>query len=267
MNHSLNTIETSDTKKHLIKETVSNAKTVIIIPVRYNSSRLPGKPLMDILGVSMIKRTYEKCIKVIPAEDVFIATDSLLIKKHCQEFNANILMTDSSCLTGTDRIAEASKKIKCDVVINVQGDEPIINPVDINKIVEASKKYPGEIINGMAVIDNKYEFFNPSIPKVVTRQDGKLLYMSRGAIPTTKKLGFEKGWKQICVYAFPVNLLKKFANVESKTPLEELEDIEILRFLEMGFDIRMIKLSGSSFAVDTPDDLKKVRKYLKNSIQ
>ena len=222
---------------------------------------------MDLLGVSMIQRTYEKCIKVLPAEDVFIATDSFLIKKHCQDFNANVLMTDTSCLTGTDRVAEASKKIKCDVVINVQGDEPIINPLDIKKVVKASRKYPGEIINGMATIENKEEFFNPSIPKVVTRLDGKLLYMSRGAIPTTKKLGFKKAKKQICIYAFPVNLLKKFANEESKTPLEELEDIEILRFLEMGFDIRMIKLSGSSFAIDTVDDLKKVRKYLSNSLQ
>ena len=264
MNHSLNTIQAPSVKKHSIKEINTNAKIVIIIPVRYNSSRLPGKPLMDLLGVSMIQRTYEKCIKAIPAEDVFIATDSFLIKKHCQDFNANILMTDTSCLTGTDRVAEASKKIKCDVVINVQGDEPIINPLDIKKVVKASRKYPGEIINGMATIENKKEFFNPSIPKVVTKRNGKLLYMSRGAIPTTKKLGFKKGLKQICIYAFPVNLLKKFANEKSKTPLEELEDIEILRFLEMGFDIRMIKLSGNSFAVDTPDDLKKVRKYLRN---
>ena len=131
MNHSLNTIQTPSVKKHSIKEINKNNKTVIIIPVRYNSSRLPGKPLMDLFGVSMIQRTYEKCIKAMPAEDVFIATDSFLIKKHCQDFNANVLMTDTSCLTGKDRVAEASKKIKCDVVINVQGDEPIINPLDI----------------------------------------------------------------------------------------------------------------------------------------
>ena len=119
----------------------------------------------------------------------------------------------------------------------------------------------------MAGNHRRRRIFNPSIPKVVTERDGKLLYMSRGAIPPTKKLGFKKGLKQICIYAFPVNLLKKFTNVESKTPLEELEDIEILRFIEMGYDIRMIKLSGSSFAIDTPEDLKKVRKYLKNNIE
>ena len=121
-------------------------------------------------------------------------------------------MTSSACLTGTDRIAEASNYIECDLVINVQGDEPIINPEDIRKVIEASKKYPDEIINGMAIIDNENEFFSPNIPKVVSSADGILLYMSRGAIPTTKRLNFETAWKQICIYAFPKKLLKVFKN-------------------------------------------------------
>ena len=176
-------------------------------------------------------------------------------------------MTSDKCLTGTDRIAEASKHIKCDVVINVQGDEPIINPVDIKEVVNATIEHPGEIINGMATITTEDEFLNPSIPKVITRPDGKLLFMSRGAIPTTKTLNFETAWKQICIYAFPVDSLKMFANQKNKTPLEKIEDIEILRFLEMGYDVRMIKLSGTSFAIDTKEDLKKIRKSFKQNIQ
>ncbi len=249
------------------KKINEGSNPVIIIPARYDSSRLPGKPLKDIEGVSMIERTYNKCIEALPAKDVYIATDDLMIKKHCEDFDAKVLMTSYSCLTGTDRIAEASKYIECDLIINVQGDEPIINPADIIKVINESKKYPDEIINGMAIIDNEKEFLSPTIPKVVTREDGKLFYMSRGAIPTTKKLSFETAWKQICIYAFPKPLLKMFAERKTKTPLEKLEDIEILRFLEMGYDIRMIELSGSSFAIDTPEDLEKVRKHLRDNKQ
>lgn len=252
-------------EKPLVKKRGNEGNNpVIIIPARYDSSRLPGKPLKDIEGVSMIQRTYNKCIEALSAKDVYIATDSLKIKKHCEDFNAKVLMTSRTCLTGTDRIAEASNHVECDFIINVQGDEPIINPADIIKVINASKKYPDEIINGMAIIDNENEFLSPTIPKVVTRGDGKLLYMSRGAIPTTKNLNFETAWKQICIYAFPKTFLKTFAKRKTKTPLEQLEDIEILRFLEMGFDIRMIQLSGSSFAIDTPEDLEKVRNYLRD---
>mgnify|MGYP006099536263 FL=1 len=246
-----------------LHEETQEIKPVIIIPARYNSSRLPGKALKDIEGTSMLQRTFEQCIEALSKQDVYIATDNLKIKKHCEDFGANVLMTSSSCLTGTDRIAEASKYIKCDFVINVQGDEPIINPADIIKVIDAAREYPGEIINGKAIIETVDEFVNPSIPKVVTRPDGKLLYMSRAAIPTTKKLKFETAWKQICIYAFPVDSLKTFAQQDNKTSLEQIEDIEILRFLEMGYDVRMIKLSGSSFAIDTPEDLKKIRKYIR----
>ena len=244
-------------------EETQEIKPVIIIPARYESSRLPGKALKYIEGKTMLQRTFEKCIEALSKQDVYIATDNLKIKKHCEDFGANVLMTSTSCLTGTDRIAEASKYIKCDVVINVQGDEPIINPADIIKVIDTAREYPGEIINGMAIIETLDEFVNPSIPKVVTRPDGKLLYMSRAAIPTTKKLKFETAWKQICIYAFPVDSLKTFAQQDNKTSLEQIEDIEILRFVEMGYDVRMIKLSGSSFAIDTPEDLKKIRKYIR----
>ena len=244
-------------------EETQEIKPVIIIPARYESSRLPGKALKYIEGKTMLQRTFEKCIEALSKQDVYIATDNLKIKKHCEDFGANVLMTSSSCLTGTDRIAEASKYIKCDVVINVQGDEPIINPLDITKIIDTAREYPGEIINGMAIIETLDEFVNPSIPKVVAGTDGRLLYMSRAAIPTTKKLKFETAWKQICIYAFPVDSLKTFAQQYNKTSLEQIEDIEILRFVEMGYDVRMIKLSGSSFAIDTPEDLKKIRKYIR----
>ena len=170
-------------------------------------------------------------------------------------------------MTGSDRVYQASLKIEADIYINVQGDEPIFNPSDIENIIENVIKYPNEILNGFCEIDNERLFRSQNIPKVTMRKDGRLLYMSRSAIPNNKQNAFVKSWRQICIYAFPVDSLKMFANQKNKTPLEKIEDIEILRFLEMGYDVRMIKLSGTSFAIDTKEDLKKIRKSFKQNNQ
>ena len=238
-----------------------NLKIVIIIPARYHSSRLPGKPLIDICGKSMINRTYHQCCQSLDKEQVFVATDDLRISAHCQDLNMNVIMTSSSCKTGTDRVYEASKKIKADIYINVQGDEPIINPGDINIVIEASKKNPTKVINAMCSI-NKSDFNNPTIPKVVTRLDNRLLYCSRVGIPVTKDLLFSKAKKQVCIYAFPTQSLIDFSSIAKKTPLEKLEDIEILRFLELGYEVQMVEVSEGSLAVDVIEDIEKVEKIL-----
>jgi len=236
-------------------------KVVIIIPARYDSSRLPGKPLINICGKSMINRTYEQCCKSMKEESVFVATDDMRIYNHCKELNMNVIMTPSDCKTGTDRVYEASKKIKADIYINVQGDEPIINPEDINTVISASIKTPDKVINAMCSI-SKSDFNNPTIPKVVTRPDKSLLYSSRVGIPVNKDLLFSKAKKQVCIYAFPKQSLKDFSRIENKTSLEELEDIEILRFLELGYEVQMVDVSNSSLAVDVSADIEKVEKIL-----
>jgi 3-deoxy-manno-octulosonate cytidylyltransferase (CMP-KDO synthetase) len=236
-------------------------KYVIIIPARYKSSRLPGKPLIDICGKSMIQRTYERCCMVMDKSNVFVATDDIRIFEHCKENDLNVVMTPGTCKTGTDRVFEASKIIEADIYINVQGDEPLINPSDIELVIQASKKNPKEIINAMCVI-NESDFNNPTIPKIVTRLDKRLLYSSRTGIPSTKTLSFVEANKQVCIYAFPKKSLINFSNVEEKTPLEKLEDIEILRFLELGYDVKMVKVSDTSFSVDVPADLEKVKSFL-----
>jgi 3-deoxy-manno-octulosonate cytidylyltransferase (CMP-KDO synthetase) len=229
----------------------------VIIPARYNSSRLPGKPLVNLCGLPMIIRTYNQCVKACSEEIVYVATDDLRIKEVCESRGINVLMTSSNCLTGTDRIAECAKEINADVYINVQGDEPLFNPEDLKLLIEATKKYPGEILNGYCEINEETLFRNPTIPKVVFRPDGRLFYMSRSSIPSNKKHGFEKAWRQVCAYAFPSEALKNFAAEGKKTTLENIEDIEILRFLELGWDIRMIQLSNDSIAVDTPEDIQR----------
>ena len=209
----------------------------------------------------MINRTYDRCCQSLKVENIFVATDDLRIYTHCKELNMNVIMTPSSCKTGTDRVYEASKKIKADIYINVQGDEPIINPDDINIVIEASQKNPDKVINAMCAI-NKSDFNNPTIPKVVTRIDKSLLYSSRVGIPVTKDLLFSEAKKQVCIYAYPKQSLIDFSSIDNKTPLEKVEDIEILRFLELGYEVQMVDVSNTSLAVDVPEDVEKVEKIL-----
>ena len=237
---------------------------VLVIPVRYASGRFPGKPLANINGLPMIIRTYNQCLKATNKEKIFVATDDLRIKDLCQSKNINVVMTSKKCLTGTDRIADFAKKIKADVYINVQGDEPIFNPLDIKNLIKETKKYPNDIINGYTKIKDEKQFRSGNVPKVVFRKDGRLLYMSRSPIPATKKQKFISAWRQVCAYALPKKALKIFSHNRKKAPLEKIEDIEILRFLELGLEVRMLKMSNMSIPVDVKSDLEKVKKFLKN---
>ena len=236
---------------------------LLVIPARYKSKRLSGKALLDINGLPMIIRTFNQCNKAVPRSKILVATDDKKIQKLCNENNINTLMTSTKCLTGTDRIAEVAKKIKKDFYINVQGDEPICNPSDIRKVIDNAKKFPNEIINGYTEITDKKLFFSPHIPKVVFRKDGRLLYQSRAPIPFNKKKQFIKAWRQVCIYSFPYNSLKIFSSLKNKTPIEKIEDVELIRFLEIGIEIKMIKMSNKSISIDTKEDLRKIRKLLK----
>lgn len=236
----------------------SSTSYAVIIPARFESSRLPGKPLIPLCGVPMIVRTYRQCIKACPASSIYVATDDERIAKVCIKYGIRVLMTSKYCLTGTDRVAECAKQLDADIYINVQGDEPVFNPEDLTVVLTKAQMFPGEVLNGFCAIDDETLFHNLGIPKVVMRKDNRLLYMSRSAIPGTKKQDFVRGWRQICLYAFPRLALQTFAEYGRKTPLEEIEDIEILRFLELGWDVRMVELSNDSIAVDCPDDVARV---------
>ncbi|QEY65411.1 3-deoxy-manno-octulosonate cytidylyltransferase [Metapseudomonas lalkuanensis] len=227
----------------------------VIIPARYESSRLPGKPLIEICGIPMIIRTYDQCAKACPQEKIFVATDDDRIKDVCEAHGIQVLMTSKDCLTGTDRVAECARLIDSEVFINVQGDEPLFNPQDLISIIEKINDFPGDVLNGFCPILEEEHFRSTSTPKVVIRPDGRLLYMSRATIPGTKDDRFIAGHRQVCVYAFPRKALEAFSSQTKKTPLESIEDIEILRFLELGWEVRMIELSTSSIAVDNPEDV------------
>ena len=164
-----------------------NECTSIIIPARYGSSRYRGKPLVKILKREMVLRVADICSKVVNKKNLFIATDSKKIANVVKKAKYNVLMTSSTCLTGTDRVAEASKKLNSKIYINVQGDEPTINPNDIKKIIKAKKKFPNHVICGY---DKVHKFENPSninLPKVVVNEKQELIYISRALIPGSKK--------------------------------------------------------------------------------
>jgi 3-deoxy-manno-octulosonate cytidylyltransferase (CMP-KDO synthetase) len=235
---------------------------LIIIPARYQSSRFPGKPLADIHGKSMLRRVWEKCAQVVKPDNIIVATDDERIRSHCLENDMQVEMTSSNCLTGTDRLYEVALKRKSDIYINVQGDEPLVLPEDIKAVINASQKEPKITFNAMCSIKEEEDFRSPNVPKVVTQKDGRLLYMSRAPIPTSKQFGFNSAMKQVCIYAFPYEVLMFIGSLKEKTPLESIEDIEILRFLELGYNVKMVEVSGSSIAVDTPQDLEKVRSIL-----
>ena len=238
-------------------------KYIVVIPARYKSKRLPGKPLANIGGLPMIVRTYNQCAKVISKDKIVVATDSLKIKKVCDQYKIKSIITSNRCLTGTDRVAEVAKKIKCSFYINVQGDEPFFNPNDLKMLIKEAIKKPKEVINGYAEIKDRKLFFSSTIPKVVFDKKSYLLYMSRGPIPSNKASDFIKAWRQVCAYSFPRKALFDFAKTKNKTPIESLEDIEILRFLEQGYKVKMIKMSNKSLAVDNTEDLEKAKIYLK----
>jgi 3-deoxy-manno-octulosonate cytidylyltransferase (CMP-KDO synthetase) len=175
-------------------------------------------------------------------------------------------MTSKLCLTGTDRLAEIAKKIKADIYINVQGDEPLIEPKDIQKIIEKKKKFPNEVINGYTIIEKNENPKNINIPKVIFTQDKRLIYISRKVLPGYKD---EKSrpkvlFKQVCIYAFNRNELIAYSDYGKKSKIEQSEDIEILRFFELNKTIRLVQTSSGSLAVDKPEDVKKVEKVLKS---
>ncbi len=233
----------------------------IIIPARFESSRLPGKPLKKILGKEMIIRVAEVCKKVIGSKYLHIATDNKKILQLVRKKNFNSILTPKSCKTGTDRIAYASKKIKSNIILNVQGDEPLVKPSDIKKVIQLKKKNPKYVICGYAEIHNKEEVNSPNTIKVVKNKKNELIYFSRSKIPESKNKNNKKFFKQVCIYCFSKKQLEKFSK-SKRSLIEKIEDIELLRFLDLDIKIKMCKVSATT-AVDVPSDLKKVEKILK----
>lgn len=242
-----------------------NKKIIGIIPARYKSSRFPGKPLTELLGKPMIIWVAELSANALGRENVYIATDDVRIQTVVEEYGFNVVMTLDTHPTGTDRLVEVSNIVDADMYINIQGDEPTLNPNEILKVVNEKLKYPYTVINAMTELDDEEDPFNVNIPKVVVNESMNLLYMSRLPVPGFKDISNkpDKYYKQVCIYAFTKDELNKYGQYGRKSTTEKHEDIEILRFLDIGTPVRMIIVEQGSYAVDTVGDIQNVENRLK----
>lgn len=237
----------------------------IIIPARISSSRFPEKPLALINGKPMIVRVLEQCRKAFDNSHIHVATDSERISSVVRKFGGNFVYTSKSCLTGTDRIAEANESLGYDYVINVQGDEPVIDPAMISLVAQTAEFNQSSVLNLATKIQTHDDYFSRAIPKCVFDENDMLLYMSRSPIPGGKDSEYQTAYKQVCVYGFSRQHLTFFRSNPNKTPLEVIEDIEILRFIESGITVKMLQVQSENIAVDHESDLQKVEQYLKSN--
>lgn len=240
-------------------------RSVVVIPARFSSSRFPGKPLVNLLGKPMILWVAELSSKAVGKENVYIATDDKRISSIVTSAGFNVVMTSDDCLTGTDRLAEAATQIDADIFINVQGDEPLVDFNDITKAIKLKENNFNCVINGYCFLGVDEDVNNLNIPKVITNENDVLVYMSRNALPGFKDFQNKPNnyKKQVCIYAFNKDELAVFKAFSRKSQLEASEDIEILRFLELGKTIKMFETRGGSLAVDVPDDVESVERALK----
>ncbi|MBR6403095.1 MAG: 3-deoxy-manno-octulosonate cytidylyltransferase [Eubacterium sp.] len=233
-----------------------------IIPARYQSSRFPGKPLALIAGKPMIWWVYRQAAKVTSLDELMVATDSSQIYEKCCELDIPVVMTKDTHPTGTDRLGEIAEKSDSDFFVNIQGDEPLIEPEVIERIIEYKKAYPEvEIINTMAALKSNQDVNELSIVKAAAAQNGDLLYLSRSPIPRSKK-GDEVHFKRhLGLYGLSREALLFYANQE-RGYLESIEDVEMLRFLENGYRIKILEVTTESIGVDNPEDIAKVEEIL-----
>jgi 3-deoxy-manno-octulosonate cytidylyltransferase (CMP-KDO synthetase) len=248
----------------------------VLIPARYAASRLPGKPLLDIGGRPMIAWVYERALAAGP-ESVMVATDSEEIRAACASLGLGVEMTSSTHVSGTDRIAEVTRRCAWgddEIVVNVQGDEPLVPPSVIRQVAQLLADSSAAAVATAAVpIESLQDYLDPNVVKVVTDNTGRALYFSRAPIPWNRDCapqgwGSQSSWsgalRHLGIYAYRVGALARIAAL-APTPLEQRERLEQLRALENGLEIRIAIASKAPPAgVDTPADLERVRRLIQS---
>jgi len=249
-------------------------KVAAIIPARYHSTRLPGKPLADIAGEPMIRWVYERAKKARLVDEVWVATDDERIHETVRSFGGNSRMTSADHQSGTDRVAEMARGTDWDLVVNVQGDEPLLDPTVVDRVVDCLLRNPAvRMATAKQKIASLHDLLNPDIVKVVNDRDGYALYFSRAPLPYWREAwaGIDSIrsvplssviFKHIGLYAYTREFLLLFSGLE-RTPLEKIEQLEQLRALEHGFRIKVITCTSDAVGVDSPEDLEKVRHMVK----
>jgi 3-deoxy-manno-octulosonate cytidylyltransferase (CMP-KDO synthetase) len=236
-------------------------KSVIVIPARYASVRLPGKPLLDIAGKPLIQRVYEQARGSTLAHEVLVATDDERIKAGCEAFGAPVKMTSPDCGSGTDRVHEAVKGRQADIVVNLQADEPQIRPDMIDALIRAVDEEGLQMATLCSCITDPLEYESPHVVKIVRDSSGMALYFSRAPLPFLQKSISIPLYKHIGIYAFSRPFLDTFVALP-KGRLEEAESLEQLRALEAGYRIKTLLVEYEGIGIDTEADLEQARKML-----
>ncbi len=255
----------------------TESKVVAIIPARWASTRFPGKPLAQIKNKPMIQWVVEQAQKASRVSEVIVATDDDRILDAVIGFGGKAVMTSQDHATGSDRIAEVASELNCDIVVNIQGDEPLIPPENIDQVIDCLDKNPTlNVATLMMAVHESDEIIDPNVVKVVTDQKGRALYFSRSAIPfhrdewknglpesisRVKEEGVNRVFKHIGLYAYTRSFLLKFTQM-NPTPIEQLEKLEQLRILEHGYPIQVEITDKISIGVDRIEDLQKIEKFL-----
>lgn len=236
-------------------------KIVGVIPARYQSSRFPGKPLVQINGKPMIWWVYHQAKKVTAFSDVLVATDSELICQVCRDNDIKVILTSDKHQTGTDRLGEVAEKIEADFYVNIQGDEPLIEPETISRIVDYKLAFPEvEVINSMTRMQEEDANVD-TVVKVVAADNQDLIYLSRLPVPYPKRGQKIQRYKHLGLYGLSREALRFFAGAE-RTRNETIEDVEMLRFLENGYRIKVIEVQSNSIGVDREEDVAKVERRM-----
>lgn len=244
-----------------------------VIPARYGAQRFPGKPLADLLGKPVIQWVWEAARTIVGVDEVLVATDDDRIRRAVEGFGGTAVMTPSSCASGSDRIAAALGERDSSAIINVQGDEPLIHGATVARALKALLDDPECAVSTACVaIRDREVFERPSVVKVVRTGDDIALYFSRSPIPSPSRLdpketaaqGFVWGYKHLGIYVYRPDALRAFVGLP-RSPLEAVESLEQLRFLDAGYRVRCIETDHDSAGVDTPEDLERVAKLIRQS--
>jgi 3-deoxy-manno-octulosonate cytidylyltransferase (CMP-KDO synthetase) len=250
----------------------NSAAVIAVIPARYQSTRFPGKMVAPLDGKPLVQHTYERALQAKRVDDVCVATDDARVADALAPYGTRVVMTRSDHPSGTDRIAEVAEQTQAQIVVNVQGDEPLIDPNTIDEVVVALDSDSEAVMStaARALIDSE-AIADPNVVKVVTDGEGRALYFSRAPIPYQRDSahGAEAGvrhWHHIGLYAYRRDFLLQFAKM-APSPLEKIEMLEQLRALENGYAIRVVETQYKSIGVDTPEDLEQVRSMLEAALQ
>lgn len=250
-----------------------NLKVVAIIPSRYGSTRFPGKPLALISGTPMIQHVYDRVSSVKRIDEVFVATDDERIAESVNNFGGKFVMTPSTLKSGTDRCAAAARRIKADIIVNVQGDEPVIAPATIDAAISSLLKSSETVMSTAAVpIRDHDTLFSHNVVKVVTDKNSDAMYFTRNVIPFLRGVHQQdylkqfKFLKHLGIYIYRNTFLQKLTKFK-ETPLEAAEKLEQLRVLENGYKIKVAVVEEDTISVDVPSDVITVEDFLSNQIQ